>query len=419
MTTDGQPIVLDVEGKDIQGEGARLRERGPATLVELPGSVRVWAVGGYRGLRQILSDPRVSRNANEHWSAWKRGEIPEDWPLRIWATVQNMGNAHGREHRRLRDPVAAAFTAHRTAGLRPQIERLTAELLDTVVAQPDNEPVDLRKLLAHPLPVAVISELFGVPDQLRRRLRRTVDVSFDTAATPQQIHASIAEMFRLLNDLVAIKRDNPGEDLTTALFNASAQHNGTFTEAELVDTLSLMMVAGHDTTSNLLDQALTAMLTHPDQLELVRGGQRPWSDVIEETLRWQAPIPYLPLRYAIEDIELDGITIGQGEAILSAYASAGRDREQYGDTADAFDITRPAKQHLSFGHGVHHCVGAALARLEAEIALAAIFARFPDLALAVAPGELTPSRSFLSNGHTTLPVKRHSPARPLTRSSRG
>jgi cytochrome P450 len=411
MTTVGQPIVLDVEGKDIQVEGARLRERGPATRVELPGSVQVWAVGGYRGLRQILSDPRVSRNANLHWSAWKRGEIPEDWPLRIWATVQNMGNAHGSEHRRLRDPVGAAFTAHRTAALRPRIERLTAELLDTVAAQPDNEPVDLRKLLAHPLPVTVISELFGVPDQLRPRLRRTVDVSFDTGATPGQIHASIAEMFRLLNELVAIKRDNPGEDLTTALINASAQDNVTFTEAELVDTLSLMMVAGHDTTSNLLDQALTAMLTHPDQLEMVRGGQRTWSDEIEETLRWQAPIPYLPLRYAIEDIELDGITIAQGEAILSAYASAGRDRDQYGDTADTFDITRPGKQHLSFGHGPHHCLGAALARLEAEIALAATFARFPDLALAVAPGNLTPSRSFLSNGHTTLPVNRQAPAR--------
>jgi 2-hydroxy-5-methyl-1-naphthoate 7-hydroxylase len=218
-------------------------------------------------------------------------------------------------------------------------------------------------------------------------------------------------MFRLLIELVAIKRDNPGEDLTTALINASAEDNGTFTEAELVDTLSLMMVAGHDTTSNLLDQALTAMLTHPDQLELVRGGDRSWSDVIEETLRWQAPIPYLPLRYAIEQIELDGITIAKGEAILSGYASAGRDPDRYGDTADAFDITRAGKQHLSFGHGVHHCVGAALARLEAEIALAAVFARFPDLGLAVAPGELMPSRSFLSNGHTTLPVNRQAPAR--------
>ncbi|HTF54873.1 MAG TPA: cytochrome P450, partial [Pseudonocardia sp.] len=127
-------------------------------------------------------------------------------------------------------------------------------------------------------------------------------------------------MFRLLIELVAIKRDNPGEDLTTALINASAEDNESFTEAELVDTLSLMMVAGHDTTSNLLDQALTAMLTHPAQLELVRGGDRSWSDVIEETLRWQAPIPYLPLRYAIEQIELDGITIAKGEAILSGYA---------------------------------------------------------------------------------------------------
>jgi hypothetical protein len=142
MTSAGQPMILDVEGKDIQGEGARLRARGPATVVELPGSVRVWAVSGYRGLRQILSDPFVPRSANLHWSAWRRGEIPENWPLRVWASLQNMGNSYGGEHRRLRAPLAVAFTAPRAAGLRPRNELITTALLDKVAAQPENEPVD-------------------------------------------------------------------------------------------------------------------------------------------------------------------------------------------------------------------------------------------------------------------------------------
>jgi cytochrome P450 len=157
---------------------------------------------------------------------------------------------------------------------------------------------------------------------------------------------------------------------------------------------------------NLLDQAVTAMLTHPDQLALVRSGQRSWADVVEETLRWQAPVPYLPLRYAVEDIDVDGIHIPKGDAILPAYAAAGRDPEQHGATADDFDVTRDGKQHHAFGYGVHHCLGAPLARLEAEVALPALFDRFPDLALAVPPAELTPMHSFLSNGHTSLPTLR-------------
>jgi cytochrome P450 len=406
--TAREPIKIDLEGNDIQGEGARLRADGrPVALVELPGQVQAWAAGNYGTLRKLLADPRVSRSASLHWSAWKRNEIPEDWPLRIWASVQNMGNSYGADHRRLRGLMNYAFTARRTAALRPEIEGIVTGLLDAIAAQPGHEPVDLRRLFAYPLPIEVITRLFGVPDQMRPELRRTIDVAFDTGAAPEQTHTAVTEMFRLLNELVAIKRTGPADDLTSAMIGARDEGNSAFTERELVDTLSLMLVAGHETTANLLDQALAAMLANPGQLRLVRDGQRSWSDVIEETLRWQAPIPYIPLRYAVQDIELEGITIPQGDAILASYAAAGRDQDQYGASADDFDITRPDKQHLSFGYGVHRCLGAPLARLEAEIALPAIFARFPDLILGVAPSELAPLRSFLSNGHTSLPVIRY------------
>ncbi|HEU5469170.1 MAG TPA: cytochrome P450 [Actinophytocola sp.] len=400
----GTPIMLDVNGSDIHAEGARLREQGPAVLVELPGGVRAWAVGGHDTLRRLLADPRVSKDALQHWAAYINGEIAEDWPLRIWVSVRNMFTAYGTDHRRLRSMVAAAFTARRTAALRPTIEETSRRLLDAIAASPPGEPVDLRACYAHPLPIEVICDLFGVPKDKRSDLRTVMDTAFDSTITPEQAQANTLAIYELFTNLVADKREAPADDLTSALIAARDETDGAMTETELVDTLILMLSAGHETTVNLLDHAIAALLTHPAQLDLVRSGQRSWTDVVEETLRWQAPVPYLPLRYAVEDIDLDGTLIPRGDAILVGYAAAGRDPALYGATADEFDITRTTKQHLAFGHGAHHCLGAPLARLEAEIALPALFNRFPDLALATPPDNLTTMRTFLSNGHTTLPA---------------
>jgi len=332
-------VVLDATGRDIQGEGAVLRARGPVVRVELPGGL----VGG-------------------------------------------------------------AFTSARTAALRHRIETLVHELLEHLAGQPD-DVVDLRRQLAMPLPAEVISQLFGVPEGMRAELCGHVTTAFDTGADPAAIHGSVGRVFALLEELVELRGKTPGDDLISAMLVQRDEHGAAFSHAEVVDTLSLMVAAGYETTANLLEQAVAALLTHPDQLDLVRGGARSWSDVIEETLRWQAPIAYLPLRYAVENIEIDGTLIPRGDAIIVSYAAAGRDDRAYGETADEFDITRPDKRHHSFGHGVHHCVGAPLARLEARIALPAIFARFPELSLAVPASELTPLRSLLTNGHTSLPVR--------------
>ncbi|WP_432846425.1 cytochrome P450 [Amycolatopsis sp. CA-161197] len=285
------------------------------------------------------------------------------------------------------------------------MERITATLLDEVAALGRADVVDLRAAFAYQLPVEVICRLFGVDDSQRAGLRKVVDTVFDTTTTPEAAQANAEDMYRILTGLAEQKRARPGDDVTSAIIQADSDRFGRLTDAEVVDTLILMLTAGHETTVNLLDQAVTAMLTHPEQLALVRSGKRTWSDVVEETLRWQAPVAYLPLRYAVTDIDLGDVVIPEGDAILAAYAAAGRDEAEYGETAGEFDITRGVKQHLAFGHGIHHCLGAPLARLEATTALRMLFERFPDLAFAEPSARLVPMSSFLSNGHAELPVR--------------
>ncbi|WKU47489.1 cytochrome P450 [Streptomyces sp. VNUA116] len=360
-------------------------------------------------LKELLTDPRVSKDPNQHWPAWINGDISPEWPLFTWVAVRNMFTAYGTDHKRLRSLVAKAFTARRTAALRPRIEALTADLLDGLTATAPGETVDLRERYAYPIPIQVICELFGVTDpDLREGLRDCVDSIFHTSADPAEVTATYARIYELLGALVAAKRTAPGDDMTSVLISAREEDGSRLSEQELLDTLLLVISAGHETTVNLLDNAVHALLTHPDQLALVRSGAASWDDVIEETLRHRSPVASLPLRYATEDIETSaGITLRKGDAILAAYAAAGRDPELHGADPDRFDVTRAVKDHLAFGHGVHFCLGAPLARLEAAIALPALFDRFPRLRLVAGEGELRPVESFISNGHRALPALLH------------
>ena len=406
------PVVIDASGRDIHGEAARIRERGPVAPVELPHGVPAWAVSSPALLRRLLADPRVSKDARQHWPRWIDGEVSPDWPLFTWVAVQNMFTAYGPDHKRLRNLVVKAFTARRTAALRPRVEAITDGLLDRVAeAGGDRQVVDLREEFCYPLPIQVIGELLGLPEEQGPELRAVVDGVFHTSADAAEVADIYARFYAAMHQLVETKRALPGDDLTSALIATHDDDGAHLSEQELLDTLVLMVSAGHETTVNLLDNAVHALLTHPGQLALVRAGQASWDDVIEETLRAEAPVASLPLRYAVTDLDLaelggpEGAVIRAGEAILAAYAAAGRDPGHHGEDADAFDVTRADKDHLAFGYGVHHCLGAPLGRLEARVALPALFARFPGLALAVAPGELEPVDSFISHGHRSLPVR--------------
>lgn len=394
--TRAEPVRLDPFGRDQHGENARLREAGPAVLVELPGGVVVWAVTHHDTLQSLLSDPRVGKDARL-WTTFREGRLPEGWPLLNFIVVPGMVTADGEDHRRLRGLVSQAFTPRRIADLAPAVEARTVALLDGV-AKLEGE-FDLRRHFAYPLPMQVIGELLGLGLAEQDELHELSDTMVSSSATPAAALAAQRGLNALLASVVAAKRAEPGDDLTTDLI-AVHEAGDRLSEAELVGTLLLMLVAGHETTLNLITNAVRALLAHPDQLRLVLDGEQPWSAVVEETLRYDSPVGQFPLRYASEDIAVGDVVIRRGEALLASYAAAGRDSGHHPD-ADRFDLTRQPAKHLSLGHGPHFCLGSGLARMEAETALRHLFTRFPGLALAEGRTD-EPIASFVSNSVRTL-----------------
>ncbi|MFC8274275.1 cytochrome P450 [Streptomyces sp. NPDC057271] len=401
------PHRLDPAGGCPHAANARLLAQGAVTPVILPGDVEGMAVLGHDALRDFLAHPEVAKGA-QHFTALAEGHVPHGWPLRTFATVQGMTTADDADHRRLRSLVSKAFTVRRVEALRPRIETLATGLLERLdeAAREGDGVADLRRHFALPLPLGVICELLGVEERHRDRLHHLSDQVVATDIGPEEVMAANRELLEILTAIAADRARRPGDDLTSALIAARDEGGDRLSQPELIGTLVLMIIAGHETTLNLVTNAVRALCAHRDQLAHLAEGAAAWSDVVEETLRWDSPVSYFPFRYPTRDLTVDGTLIPKGTPVLAGYSAAGRDTKAHGPDADRFDITRvPAAKHLSLGHGPHYCLGAPLARMEATIALEALFTRFPDLDLAVPEEDLKRHASFVGNSVRALPVR--------------
>ncbi|MEW2066813.1 cytochrome P450 [Streptomyces sp. NPDC007346] len=388
-------------GRCMYEQVDRLREMGPAVPVELPEGVGAWSVTRGDVVRLLLTHPGVSRNLKKNVPSYEPGSVP--W-LSPWVDVDSMATAEGKDHARLRKLITPAFTPRRVEAMRSQVEAIVARLLDELETRPGDEAVDLHKAFAYRVPTEMICDLFGVPRGQRADVLDLFVAVGQTDVSEEESLAINDDLVATMRTLIDAKRREPGDDLTSFLLAAREEDNDPLTEHELISTLLLMLGGGSTTTINLIDHTVRELLAHPGQLRTLRARPDRWNDAIEESLRTHCPVMHLPMRWAVEDIDLgEGVVIRAGDAILICYGAHGRDPGVHDDPA-AFDIDRTDKDHLAFGLGAHFCPGSHLARLEAQVALPALFERFPRLELAIKPDETEHERTFIGNGITALPV---------------
>ncbi|MFF9811726.1 cytochrome P450, partial [Streptomyces coeruleorubidus] len=308
------------------------------------------------------------------------------------AVSRNMLATDSPQHARLRALVAKAFTTRAVARMRPFIAGLVDELLD---AWPESGPVDLVASLAVPLPVTVICEMLGVPES-DRRLVRTWSSELFAAGDPRRIDGGY------MTDLVAARRGSPGESLLDDLI-AVRDGQDQLTEDELVSLAVLLLVAGHETTTNFIGNAALALLQHPQSLARLRAEPQLLGSALDELLRFDSPVAIATFRYSTEEFTLGGTVIPEGVPVLIAPGAANRDPDRF-PQPDQLDLDRGATGHLAFGHGIHRCLGAPLARAEGELALRAVISRFADIRLAVPAEELEWRHTRLMRGLASLPL---------------
>jgi cytochrome P450 len=342
-----------------------------------PHGIDTYLITRYQDARAALADPRLSKDMYGAMDAYRR--IFGDSSV---ALDDHMLNSDPPKHTRLRKLVSSEFTPRRVESLRPRIQAVVEALLDGCATR---EPVDLLPAFAFPLPITVICELLGVPPDERPQVQvwsTTVAHTGFSKESKQAQQKAEESLHGYFADLLARKRSRPGEDLLSALTTARDKDGG-LTEQELISTAFLLMFAGHKTTAYLIGNAVYHLLAHPAQLRAVQENPELVGRAVEELLRYDGSVESATFRFATEDLEIAGTRIPKGALVQIALTSANRDPLKF-DSPDQFDVTRPANAqsaHLGFGHGIHYCLGAPLARLEMHLALTGLFSRFPRVAL--------------------------------------
>ncbi|MGV9664268.1 cytochrome P450 family protein [Nocardia niigatensis] len=376
----------------------RWRAHGPVRRVRFPDGLVRWVVLDHAAGRAALTDPRLQKDAaaTDALLSAKRGTPPSD-PSAL-ALLTHMLNTDPPGHTRLRKLVTRAFTPRRVAELRPRIEEITGNLLDALEGRAE---ADLLREFAEPLPITVICELLGIPLEDRADFQEWTRALVAVAGLEEDRARASKAMAAYLTRLVRAKAQEPAADLLSALA-VPADDGDALTEPEQVGMAFLLLVAGHDTTVNLIANGTRALLRNPVRLQALRADPDAIPGAVEEFLRYDGPVNLATVRHTTEPLTVAGTTIPAGEFVYIALAAANRDEDRYPD-ADTLDPGRDATGHLAFGHGIHFCVGAPLARLEARIAFAALLSRFPDLRLSPA-GEAAWHPSTLIRGLHQLPV---------------
>ncbi|MFG2309928.1 cytochrome P450 [Streptomyces sp. NPDC048566] len=371
---------------------AALRALGPVHRVRLPppdAGHETWLVVGHAEARAALADPRLAKDARKIGISFLDEELIGPYLLAADPPV----------HTRLRGLIARGFTGRRIAALRPRIQAITDELLDAMLPR---GRADLVESFAYPLPLTVICELLGVPGPDRAAFRALSTEAVAPADAASE-YAAFEGLAAYLDGLIEDKRrSGPADDLLSGLIRTTAEDGDRLSPLELRGMAFVLLVAGHETTVNLIAGAVRALLAHPAQLAALRADMTLLDAAIEETLRYEGPVENATFRYAAEPLDIGGTAIASGEAVMIGLTAADRDGTRY-PAPDRFDIRRETRGHVAFGHGIHYCLGAPLARLEARVALGSLLERCPDLAPDGPPGGWLPG--MLMRGARRVPVR--------------
>ena len=391
---------------------ARWRAETPVVRTTLGDKQIAWIVTRYDDVLTVLKDDRFGKDKTKALSPEQLARLP--WTPSVFKPLeQNMLDLDAPDHTRLRGLVHQAFTPRLIENMRRRIQDLTDELLDRVESR---GRMDLIHDYALPLPATIIAEILGVPARDRHRFHRWSNAMLTAKPThwgKLRIIPHVLAMMRYIRKMSRARQAEPRDDLLSALVQAH-EAGDRMSEDELLSMVVLLLVAGHETTVNLIANGVVALLDHPAELERLRETPALIKPAVEELLRYDSPVQLATERYAREDVTLGGVTIPRGGLVFAALGSANRDERQF-DQPDRLDLGRDPNRHLSFGQGVHFCLGASLAHLEGQIAISTLLRRAPDLRLAVPPQTLRHRPALILRGLESLPVtfsRRRAACRP-------